>query len=315
LIDIGGAFPYPLLVSGSSALNARPAWPVFFPVVALILALVWLAAPCPAAEPPAAAPAPPFEASKDYPSVIPPLPKDELAALRAQFARENPAVCTELNAYGFTTAKPACPERESRAGITDEDAAMKGVSAWLTAHARFTGFAGRSRVKLKNLTEIRGCAACTPPDPENIITELQLYFPRQLLLDLPVEGDVSPLIVFADAKGVFRVEGYWLPESPLPLRTTISSAAARHTLVGTPVSPGAVKGKGTAQPHVITDRDLRHVSRRVVFVNESSRGLEVRVAWRIPIGATMPWTAYVDAITGEVLRIILTPKQEPGGNG
>jgi len=248
----------------------------------------------------------------DYPRVIAPLPADQLAALRAQFAGENPAVCAELNRYGLLTAKPSCPENPVHAAIGNEDAAIDGVAGWLAAHSRFTGFAGRAHVELKKLTEIHGCAACAPPVPESSLTELRLHFPRQILSDLPVEGDVSPVVVFVNANGVFRVDGYWLPESPLPVRTTISSSAARHKLTGRTV-PSA--GGGRTKPHLITDRDLRHAARRVVFVNESSRGLEIRVAWKIPVGATMAWTAYVDAMTGEVLRIILTPNPAPADRG
>jgi hypothetical protein len=273
------------------------------PVIALVWALVWLVSPCLASEPPAATPG-----LADYPHVIVPLPPDQLAALRSQFTRDNPTICVDLNRYGFTAARPSCPEKNSQIDIDDEDAAIDAIGAWLTAHARFTGFTGRSHVELKKLTELHGCTTCAPDDRDHVITELRLYFPSQLMFDLPVEGDVNPLVVAATAKGVTRVEGFWLPELPLPLRTTMRSSAARQSLIGRTVPPGG--GKDIPRSHQITDRDLRHAARRVVFVNESPRGLEVRIAWKIPVGAVMDWTAYVDAITGELLRMAPTPKQE-----
>jgi len=302
------ALPYPFSMTRSNGLSNRDPYrdPLtdLFPVITLVWAFVWLVSPGLASEPSTAAP----PGVEDYPHVIVPLPPDQLAGLRTQFARENPTICVDLNRYGFTTARPSCPENRSRVDIEDEDAAIDAIGAWLTAHARFTGFTARTHVELKKLTEIHGCAACTPPNHDNSITELRLYFPNQLMFDLPVEGDVNPLVVVANAKGVIRVNGFWLPETPLPLRTTIRSSNARQMLIGRPVSPE--DGKGTTRPHLIIDHDLRHAARRVVFVNKSPRGLEVRVAWKIPVGAAMLWTAYVDAITGEVLRIIPTPKQE-----
>jgi hypothetical protein len=283
-----------------------------FPVIALVWVLACLVPPGMASETPTAA----RPGVAGYPHLIAPLPPDQLAGLRSQFARENPSICVDLNRYGLTTAKPSCPVNSSRVDIEDEDTAIDAIGAWLIAHARFTGFAGRTHVELKKLTEIHGCTTCTPPDPENIITELRLYFPNQLMFDLPVEGDVSPLVVVANAQGVIRVEGFWLPETPLPLRTTIRSSAARQSLIGRTVPSGGGSGSSpgistnTSGPLVIAENDLRHPARRVAFVHESPRGLEIRVAWKIPVGAAMVWTAYVDAITGDVLRIIPTPKQE-----
>lgn len=310
--DIGVALPYPFSMTRSNGLcnhdlsrdPHRDLSTALFHVMVFVWSFLWLVSPGMASEPPVTTP----PGVRDYPHVIVPLPPDQLAGLRTQFARDNPTICVDLNRYGFTTARPSCPENRSRVDIEDEDAAIDAIGAWLTAHAHFTGFTARTHVELKTLTEIHGCAACTPPDHDNSITELQLYFPGQFMFDLPVEGDVNPLVVIANANGVIRVESYWLPETPLPLRTTIRSSNARQMLLGRPVPPG--DGNGTTGPHLITDHDLRHAARRVVFVNESPRGLEVRVAWKIPVGGAMLWTAYVDAITGEVLRIIPTPKQE-----
>jgi len=248
----------------------------------------------------------------NYPVLFAPLSNEQLDTLRAQFAKENPTVCAIVNRYGLLSATPSCPSNTVHSDIEDEDAALDRVSDWLNTHASFTGYSGRTHVELSKLTEIKGCASCTPPVPEGNLIELRLYFPRQLMYDLPVEGDVSQLVVFVNARGIFRVDGFWIPDHPLPLRNTIPSTEARGKLVGMKLPSG---GGNAAAPQVITVKDLTHPARRVVFARETGPGLEVRVAWKIPIGPTMAWTAYVDAITGEVLRIIHTPGTEPADQG
>jgi len=245
----------------------------------------------------------PAETTQSYPHLIAPLPHEQLAALRTQFAKENPTVCAEVNRYGFLSATPSCPANAVHSDIEDEDAALDRVADWLTAHSRFTGYTGRTHAELAKLTEIKGCDSCTPPVPEGDLIELRLYFPRQVMYDLPVEGDVSQLVVYVNRNGIFRVDGSWLPDSPLPLRSTMRSIDARARLVGLKLpSSGA-----SAPLQTITDRDLAHPARRVVFVKETAHGLEVRVAWKIPVDAAMDWIAYVDGMTGEVLRISPMP--------
>ncbi|HTP41889.1 MAG TPA: hypothetical protein VML36_05665 [Nitrospiria bacterium] len=242
-----------------------------------------------------------------YPVLFAPLPIKQLNLLRTQFAKENPTVCAEVNRYGLLSATPSCPANAVHSDIEDEDAALDRVSDWLTAHSRFTGYTGRMLVELAKLTEIKGCDTCTPPVPEGDLIELRLYFPRQIMYDLPVEGDVNPMVVYVNAKGIFRVDGFWLPDAPLPLRNTIPSTEARGKLMGMKLPSG---GGNAGATQMITGKDLTHLARRVVFARETGHGLEVRVAWKIPVGLTVAWMAYVDAVTGEVLRLIPTPKAD-----
>ena len=287
--------------------TSRSTWTVLILVLVSIWTLIRPASSVLAADQIAVSTPAPADTTQSYPQLIASLPQDQLTSLRAQFAKENPTVCAEVNRYGLLSATPSCPANAVHSDIEDEDAALDRVADWLTAHSRFTGYTGRTLVELAKLTEIKGCDSCTPPVPEGDLIELRLYFPRQIMYDLPVEGDVSPMVVYVNAKGIFRVDGFWLPDAPLPLRNTILSAEARGNLVGMTLPSG---GGHAAAPQVITVKDLTHPARRVVFARETGHGLEIRVAWKIPVGASMAWTAYVDAITGEVLRLIPTPKAD-----
>ncbi len=268
-------------------------------VLALALLAVGTSSSLPAAEPPAAK-APDKIA---YPYLIKPLPPDQLAALRAEFAASSKGVCAELNEYGFTATTHACPENSVRIDIPDEDAVIGLVGKWLSDHSRFTGITPKSELVIEQVTETNGCVTCTPPDPpgsENAVIAVRIAFKPQILADLPVEGDLPPLVVFANAKGLFRIDGFWLPRIRLPLETTISSEDATNRLLGT--SLVFRDEKGNPLERLIDLRDVRHPASRVVFIKQSPHRMEVRLAWKIPVGLETLWTIYVDAITGEVLK-------------
>jgi hypothetical protein len=246
--------------------------------------------------------------------MIKPVPPDQLAKLKAEFAASAKGVCAGLNEYGFTTAAPVCPKPDPKDRVTtdieDEDAVVNMVGDWMIEHARFTGKQRGDVLVIKQLTEIRGCPTCTPPVSEDTIIGLVLEFQPQTMFELPVEGDVPTLVVTANANGVTKVEGFLVPRPALPLEATIASDKASTSLLGTPLLASNAKedAGGDSSEHLIDLQDVRHPAKRVVFVKRSSKGLEIRLAWKIPVGQETVWTAYVDAITGETLRMVAPVK-------
>ena len=226
----------------------------------------------------------------EYPYILKPLSQTKLSSLRSEFEASNGGICAQIDEYGFTVRDNCFGETTSRIEITDENSIVEMIKDWLIQNSKFTGITNKSDALVDWVGKI-GCC------------ELKVEFHAQTYRGIPVEGAVYPPTVFADARGILRIDGYWLPEITVPLKPKISEASARNKLNGRTFTYGDIGGRPI--DYRVEQKDLSRVAHKVVFVKKSSQGLEFRLAWKISVGQEgESWTVYIDAVTGEELKVV-----------
>jgi len=226
-----------------------------------------------------------------YPYILKPLSQTQLSSLRSEFATSNKNICTQLNEFGLTEDKSDCGGWVT-ISITDEASIIELAKNWLAQNSEFTGVP-KSKVSDIVIDRISS---------NKKVIGLQISFPvPQLYNGLPVEGDIAIPKVFANAKGISRVSGHWFPEITVPLEPKISETSAKNKLNGRTFTYSDVVG--SPRDYRVEQKDLSNVARKVIFVRKSSQGLEFRLSWKIPVGQELSWTVYIDAITGEELKV------------
>lgn len=235
-----------------------------------------------------------------YPYTLSPLPQDRLSILRSEFTASNGNICAQINEYGFTEFKSGCLGGIVRIEIADEAGIVEMVKNWLVQNSKFTGVMSKSDAIVDRIIKLDGCIKCDPPVDRKVI-EIRIDFRRQAYDGLPVEGDISPLTVFANANGISRIDGHWFPMITVPLEPKISETSTKNKLKGRTFTYSDKAGK--PRDYLVTEKDLRNSAHEVIFVKKTSPGLEFRLAWEIQVGQGLSWTIYIDAITGEELKV------------
>jgi heat shock protein HslJ len=238
----------------------------------------------------------------DYPYIVKPLTQIQLSALRAEFASSNKNVCAQINDFGFTEFQSGCFGETVRREITDETSIVEIAKNWLVQNSKFTGIPKESDVVVDRVVKLEGCIKCEAANVDRKVIGLRIDFRDQSHNGLPVEGDRSSLTVFAHANGISRIDGHWFPKITIPLQPKISESSAKNKLNGRIFTHSDVAGN--PKNYRVEQKDLDNAAHTVVFVKKSSQGLEFRLAWKIPVGQEFFWTAYIDALTGEELKVV-----------
>ena len=245
---------------------------------------------------------PPAPNTAEYPYILKPLSQTQLSGLRSEFEASNKNVCAQINEYGFTEFKSGCFGETVRIEITDETSIVEVVKNWLVQNSKFTGVTNKSDVVVDRVVKLDGCIKCEAPNFDRKVISLRIDLRGQTYNGLPVEGDTSPLTVFANANGISRIDGYWFPKITVPLEPKISETSAKNKINGRTFTYGDIAGN--PRDYHVEQKDLSNVAHKVVFVKKSSQGLEFRLAWKISVGQGLSWTVYVDAVTGEELKVV-----------
>lgn len=238
----------------------------------------------------------------EYPYILKPLSQIQLSGLRSEFEVSNKGICTQINEYGFTEFKNGCFGETVRMEIVDEARIVEMVKKWLVQNSEFTGITKKSDAIVDNVMKLDGCIKCEAPNFDRKVIGLRLDFRGQSYNGLPIEGDISPLTVFANANSISRIDGYWFPKITVPLQPKVSNDLAKNKLNGRTFTYSDFTGNPIY--YHVEQKDLSNVAHKVVFVKKLSQGLEFRLAWKISVGQGLSWTVYVDAITGEELKVV-----------
>lgn len=191
-----------------------------------------------------------------------------------------------------------------RIEITDEASIVEMVKNWLVQNSKFTGVTNKSDLVVDRVVGLEGCIKCEPPDSvgDMKVIELKIEFQGQTYNGLPVEGDTERLAVFANVKGIARIDGYGFLKIKAPLEPKISENSAKNKLVGR-IFTFSDKG-GRPRDVKVEQEDLDKDAHKVIFVKKRyHQGLELRLAWKITVKSGR-WLVYIDALTGEELEVV-----------
>lgn len=125
---------------------------------------------------------------------------------------------------------------------------------------------------------------------------------RQASYPFAIAGGYGELVAVMSSDGrLVQLDDTLIPVVDVPVKPTADREAAAKRLVGRSFTYSDIAGR--EQQVTITALDEIAVKRLVVLPIEKRDGLELRVAWEIQAGRSLVWNVYVDAMTGDELKV------------
>jgi len=132
---------------------------------------------------------------------------------------------------------------------------------------------------------------------------LKRFTYRQSNYGFPIAGIYGEMSAVVSSDGrLMQLDDRFIPLVELPARPQIDLATARQKIVGRSFAYSDIAGR--QQKVEISRADDVTVKRLVVLPIEKGDAIEVRLAWEIIAGSSLAWTVYIDAMTGEELRVV-----------
>jgi hypothetical protein len=126
---------------------------------------------------------------------------------------------------------------------------------------------------------------------------------RQMNYAYPVAGNYGELMaVISDDGSLMQLDDRFIPVVEVPARPEIAREAAAARVVGRTFTYSDISGRELktqiSNPAEVT------VKRVVILPVEKGDVIEVHLAWEVVAGTSLTWTVYIDAMTGEELRVV-----------
>lgn len=126
---------------------------------------------------------------------------------------------------------------------------------------------------------------------------------RQSNYAYPVAGNFGEMTAVISRDGrLIQLDDRFVPVVELPLKPTLEREIAAKKVVGRTFSYGDVAGR-EQRTQIGTTSEVS-VKRLVVLPIEKGDAVEVHLAWEVVAGKSLSWTVYIDAVTGEDLRVV-----------
>jgi hypothetical protein len=140
----------------------------------------------------------------------------------------------------------------------------------------------------------------TKGDPAGT-TERLTY--RQANYGFPVAGNYGEMTAVISRDGrLLQLDDRFIPTTDLPQRPQIAREDAQKRVVGRTFTYTDVAGhEQRAQVTKAADVTARQL---VVLPIQKGDNIEIHLAWEVIAGRGMSWTVYLDAITGDELRVV-----------
>ncbi len=223
----------------------------------------------------------------EYPTTLNPLDDEALNRLRAAYVTQNPRLCSTLDSYGFTSG--LCYEDAvGLAPSADIGAMIARAKAAIAENARFTGVSDSSSLHVKSYII----------SPQRLF--LRIRFDPQSYAGLEVVG--SGISIHMDSCGALAIDGHHSREIYVPDPPSLSADQAQATILGLEIT--WFDSSGDPQVYTVTEGSFEGESVRVILPCERETSIQLRVAWRIPVGPSLPgWYVYVDTMDGQILMV------------
>ncbi len=126
---------------------------------------------------------------------------------------------------------------------------------------------------------------------------------RQANYPYPLAGNFGEMVAVVSSDGrLMQLDDRFVPAVDLPLKPTIERDAAAKRVVGRTFSYTDIAGR--EQRTQIAEPSEVSVKRLVILPIEKSDAVDVRLVWEVTAGKSLSWTVYIDAVTGEDVRVI-----------
>ena len=229
----------------------------------------------------------------NYPHTIYAKPVDEIAALQSEFDSLNEnKICMVLDQFGFTDDSH-CQEKIVEENIVDPKKILSLVKSTLVKNSKFTNVLDTSKLKVKKFDQVGQSSY-----------HHKIYFEDQVIEGLTVEQ--SRIVVFFYGNYVYRIEGSWYPEIPIPpegFGYTVSMA--KNKIIG---KEFVYYCMSKIDIKITKQSILDEYTEKYIYPIVSDESIEFRVVYRFSIGRgdlqRPSYHIYVDIITGEIIKFL-----------
>ena len=221
----------------------------------------------------------PSTPNQSYPTTYRKLSDSALDSLRAQFAAENPGICSTLDEYGFTKFGGSCRSFQgSTCASTDSLAAV--VKSILIRNGRFTGLTSSDELRVR----WQSCGLAFETSFEFQIYEGMEVFFTGLRVDM-------------DDMGIHGIQGHHYPEIYIP-DPVVTPREAEESTLGLSITWYDFAGK----PHeyVIDENSFNGEPYRAIYPVFLENEIELHVVWAVQAAG---WHVLVDTMTMERIAI------------
>jgi hypothetical protein len=119
----------------------------------------------------------------------------------------------------------------------------------------------------------------------------------------PIAAPFGELVAVLSSDGkLTQLDDRLIPVVELPSRPTIDSEVAAKRLVGRVFTYTDLAGR--EQRSTVNGEAELNVKQLVIMPVEKADAIEVRLAWEIAVGSSLSWTVFIDAVTGEELKVV-----------
>ena len=126
---------------------------------------------------------------------------------------------------------------------------------------------------------------------------------RQSNYSVPIAGGYGDMVAVLSKDGrLMQLDDRFIPQVELPLRAQVERGTVAQRIVGRTFTYSDIAGR--EQRTQITRADEITVRQLVILPIEKGDAIEVHLAWEVLAGTSLSWTVYVDAISGEELRVV-----------
>ena len=125
---------------------------------------------------------------------------------------------------------------------------------------------------------------------------------RQANFAYPVAGNFGEMTAAVSRDGILlQLDDRFVPVVDLPSRPLVQRDTAAKKVAGRSFSYADASGR---QQLTQIAAGAVSVKRLVVLPIEKGDAVEVHLAWELVAGTSLSWTVYIDAVTGEELRVV-----------
>jgi hypothetical protein len=126
---------------------------------------------------------------------------------------------------------------------------------------------------------------------------------RQSNYAFPIRGNYGEMVAVVSADGrLLQLDDRFIPMVELPSKPQIERQNASQRVVGRTFTYSDLAGR--EQRVQINRADEVTAAQLVVLPIEKADAIEVHLAWEVVAGSSLTWTIYLDAMTGDELRIM-----------
>jgi hypothetical protein len=119
----------------------------------------------------------------------------------------------------------------------------------------------------------------------------------------PFAGNFGELVAIVSRDGrLMQLDDRFVPVVDLPVKPAIERDIAAKKVIGRTFSYTDIAGR--EQRTQIADPAEVTVKRLVILPIEKGDAVEVRLTWEVTAGRSLSWTVYLDAMTGEEVRVV-----------